>query len=142
MARRVSRSFFAAKEVLFIGYSKRNEAFCRAVREAFERSGAKTYPVNPRGDFGDLRVYASMDEVPARPELAYVLTNKATTAGLVEALAAKGVVRAIFQSSMAVDGPTLDRCAKLGIETAVACPMMALGGGFHRFHGFLAGVGA
>ena len=34
------------------------------------------------------------------------------------------------------------RCAALGMETAAACPMMALGGGFHRFHGFLSGLRA
>lgn len=140
MARKIPRSFFQANEVLFIGYSKRQELFCNMVREAFEKSGAKTYPVNPHGGFVGLQVYKSMDEVPARPKLAYVVTNKATTAGLVEALAKRGVSRVIFQSSMSVDKATLERCAKLGMETAVACPMMALGGGFHKFHGFLAGV--
>ena len=142
MARKIPRSFFQAKEVLFIGYSKRQEAFCKTIREAFERSGATTYPVNPRGSFDGLQVYKSLDEVPAKPAFAYVVTNKTTTAGLVEALAARGVDRVLFQSSMSVDKATLERCAKLGMETAVACPMMALGGGFHKFHGFLAGVRA
>jgi len=140
MAKRVSRSFFVAKDMLFIGYSKRHEAFCKTVKEAFEKSGATVYAVNPRGGPEGVEVFASLKAVPARPEFAYVVTNKTTTAKLVDELASRGVKRMLFNSRMSVDQATLERCAGLGIETAVACPMMALGGGFHRFHGFLAGV--
>jgi predicted CoA-binding protein len=142
MAKRISRSFFLAKELLFIGYSKRSEGFCKNVKEAFEKSGATVYAVNPNGGPSGMQVYASIDAVPAKPDFAFVLTNKATTSRLVESLASRGVRRVLFNSSMSVDKATLERCAKLGMETAVACPMMALGGGFHRFHGFLAGVRA
>jgi acyl-CoA synthetase (NDP forming) len=142
MAGRVSKAFFAAKEVLFVGYSRKHEAFCKAVYDAFEKSGAKVYPVNPRGSSGAVAVFGSLDEVPARPEFAYVLTSRAVTAGLVGALASRGVRRVLFNSTMSVDKATLARCAELGMEANVACPMMALGGGFHKFHGFLAGVRA
>jgi len=142
MAKRVSRPFFVAKELLFIGYSKRHEAFCKTVKEAFEKSGATVYAVNPHGGPEGAKVFASLDTVPAKPEFAYFVTNKATTATLIDELAARGVKRMLFNSRMTVDQATLERCAGLGIETAVACPMMALGGGFHKFHGFLAGVRA
>jgi predicted CoA-binding protein len=140
MANKVSRSFVSASEVLFVGYSRKHEAFCKTVYDAFVRSGAKVYPVNPRGGSGEVPVYASLDEVPARPSFAYVLTGKAATAVLLDELASRGVRRILFNSKMSVDKETLGRCAELGIDTGVACPMMALGGGFHRFHGFLAGV--
>jgi predicted CoA-binding protein len=142
MAHRVRKSFFMAKEVLFIGYSKRQAGFCGGVKEAFERSGAKVYPINPSGGIEGLRVYSSLDAVPAKPELAYVMTNKANTAKLVDSLAARGVKRVLFQSKMSVDEATLGRCAELGMEAAVACPLMAFGGGFHKFHGYLHGVRA
>lgn len=140
MGKRIARSFFEAPELLFVGYSKKQESFCAAVREAFEKRGTKVYPVNPKPAAFTFPVYAAVAEVPAKPQLAYVLTNKGHTAGLVDQLAAHGVKRIVFQSKMSVDAETLQRCAQLGMETAVACPMMALGGGFHRFHGFLAGV--
>jgi acyl-CoA synthetase (NDP forming) len=142
MAHRVFKSFFIAKEVLFIGYSKRQAAFCKSVKEAFERSGAKVYSVNVSGGPEGVQVYASLEAVPAKPELAYVLTSKANTATIVDELASRGVKRVLFQSRMSVDDAILERCAKLGMATAVACPQMALGGGFHKFHGFLAGVRA
>jgi hypothetical protein len=35
MGQKISRSHFEADEVLFVGYSKRNEAFCSSVADAF-----------------------------------------------------------------------------------------------------------
>jgi acyl-CoA synthetase (NDP forming) len=142
MARRLSRSFFYASEVLFVGYSTKHGAFCRMVYDAFEKTGARVYPFNPKGGAGPVTVFDSLDKIPAKPNFAYIITNKTVTAGLVDDLAARGVMRVLFNSTMSVDQATLARCAELGLETAVACPMMGLGGGFHKFHGFLAGVRA
>lgn len=142
MATRISRSFFKAEEALFVGYSRKTEPFCAGVKAAFEEAGTTVYAVNPAGRVGAVETYASIEAVPARPELAYVLTNKERSARMVEALAAKGVKRVAFQSKMSADPATLARCAELGMEAVVACPMMALGGGFHRFHGWLSGVRA
>jgi predicted CoA-binding protein len=140
MSHKIPKSYMLADEVLFIGYSRQHEAFSKAVYEAFSRSGATVYPVNPAGAEGSPLVYRSLDEVPARPSFAYVLTGKEKTASLVDQLAARGVRRVLFNSGMSVDRATLARCAELGMEAEVACPMMALGGGFHKFHGFLHGV--
>jgi predicted CoA-binding protein len=142
MARRIERSFFLAKDVAFIGYSRRQASFCASVEKAFAGTGARVYPVNPRGSVGGRTVYRSIAELPAVPDLAFIMTGKDKTKGIVEELAAKGSRRILFQSSMCVDDSTLEHCSELGIETAVACPLMGLGGGFHRFHGFLAGVRA
>jgi len=75
--------------------------------------------------------FANLDEVPARPEFAYLLTRKNVTATLIDRMAAKGVKRVLFKSMMLVDEVTLERCKPLGIQTAVASPMTALGGSFH-----------
>jgi predicted CoA-binding protein len=140
MSHKVSRSFFVASEVLFVGYSRKHEAFCKSVYDAFTASGAKVYPVNPRAVPGGVTVYESLDKVPAKPNFAYLLTNKERSAALVDELAARGVRRVLFNSKMSVDARTLRRCAELGMEAEVACPMMGLGGGFHKFHGFLHGI--
>ncbi len=142
LGKKISRSFFEATEVLFVGYSRKQEAFCKAVYDAYAKRGSKVYPVNPRPESFSVTVYANIAAVPGRPEFAYVLTRKSVTAGLIDTLAERGIKRALFQSKLSVDSAALARCAELGIETAVACPMMALGGGFHKFHGFLAGVRA
>ena len=140
MAKKIQASFFEADRVLFVGYSRKHATFCTAVRKAFEARGTEVYPVNPGSGSYDVAVYPGIAEVPANPDLAYVLTGKAITEGLLDQLAAKGVKRVLFNSSMSADKNTISRAAALGMESAVACPLMSLGGGFHRFHGFLAGV--
>jgi len=140
MGKLIPRSFFEADEVLFVGYSKKNEAFCKGVTEAFESKGATVYPVNPSPDKFSRPVYPDIASVPGSVNFAYVLTGKAHNAQVVESLASRGIKKVVFQSRMSADGAILERCAELGMDAVVACPMMALGGGFHRFHGWLAGV--
>ncbi len=142
MARIQLGSFLSGDEILFVGYSRRNAAFSAEVMKAFVKAGKKVYPVNPKGGPAGVEVYPSLEAVPARPALAYVVTSSANSARAIDALAARGVRRILFQSRRSADAALLERCAKLGIETAVACPLMAFGGGFHRFHGFLSGVRA
>jgi len=140
MVSKVSPSFFKAESILFVGYSKRHAAYCRSIREAFVKRGTAVYPVNPGAGPYDVKVYATIQEVPATPELAVVITNKSRNAELLDALAAKGVKRVMFGSNVSADASTLERCAALGMESAVVCPLQALGSGFHRFHGWLAGI--
>jgi len=140
MAPKVSPSFFQAESILFVGYSKRHAAYCKSIREAFEKRGTAVYPVNPGPGPYDVKVYSSMEEVPAKPSLAVVITNKSRNAELLDTLAAKGVKRVMFGSGVSADVSTLERCAALGMESAVVCPLQALGSGFHRFHGWLAGI--
>jgi predicted CoA-binding protein len=67
--------FFIADKVLFFGYSKKHEAFCKAVKAAFEESGARVFPVNPIGGFGGVELLRSFGDVPAKPGFAYALPD-------------------------------------------------------------------
>jgi acyl-CoA synthetase (NDP forming) len=140
MARKIPESFFKAENVLFVGYSKRHAAYSKGVREAFEARGSKVHAVNPAPGEYDVKVHASVDDVPGSPELAVVITNKSRNTELLAALAAKGVRRVMFGSSVSADADTLARCEALGMEGAVVCPLQAMGGGFHRFHGWITGI--
>jgi predicted mannosyl-3-phosphoglycerate phosphatase (HAD superfamily) len=55
-------------------------------------------------------------------------------------LKAAGVEKVLFHSKKDVEQRQLEECGKVGLETAVACPMMILGKGIHKFHAMLAGV--
>ncbi len=138
---RLTKDFFTGNEVLFVGYSSRQEMFCKMVAKAFARNGITVYPLNTKskGPFA-VKVYASLKEIPKLPETAYVLTNKENTRQAVQELKANGIKRILFQSKKTVDQETLEECRSAGIETAVACPLMFLGSFLHRIHGFFAGV--
>lgn len=140
MSQKVPASFFEAKGVAFVGYSKRHAAYSAEIRKEFESRGASVYPVNPAPGPYDVEVLRSVDDIPGSPELAVVITNKSRNDDILAALSAKGVKRVVFASRVSADASTLARCASLGMEGAVVCPLQAIGGGFHRFHGWLAGV--
>ncbi len=140
MSKKVQASFFDAKGVAFVGYSKRHAAYSAEIRKEFEARGAAVYPVNPAPGPYDVEVAASVADIPGSPELAVVITNKSRNDEILSALAAKGVKRVVFGSKVSADASTLERCASLGMEGVVVCPLQAIGGGFHRFHGWLSGV--
>ena len=140
MSKKVQASFFDAKGVAFVGYSKRHAAYSAEIRKEFESRGAAVYPVNPTPGPYDVEVAASVADIPGSPELAVVITNKSRNDEILSALAAKGVKRVVFGSKVSADASTLERCASLGMEGVVVCPLKAIGGGFHRFHGWLSGV--
>ncbi len=126
--------------MVFVGYSSRNLGFSKMVRQAFERAGTKVLPVNPSGNVAGEPVFTSVEAVSGKANFAVVLTKKERNLAIAEELAKAGITRVAFGNSMCADGAVLEKCAELGLEAVVACPMMALGGGLHRFHGFLAGV--
>lgn len=140
MKKRIEGSFFSADSVIFVGYSSRNIGFCKMVREAFERSGTRVFPVNPSGSVAGESVFTSIESLSGKADFAVVLTKKERNRAVAQELAKAGVKRVAFANSLCADRGVLDTCAELALEAVVACPMMALGGGLHRLHGFLAGV--
>jgi predicted CoA-binding protein len=138
---KVSKKFFKGNEILFLGYSGKNEPFCKEIVHAMSNNGFKVYPVNSNKDrkFSS-KVYSSLSELPSVPENVYIMMNKENTAKAVAGLKGKGVKRILFQNKKIADNSVLDQCREMGMEVATACPMMMFGKGIHRLHGFLAGV--
>jgi predicted CoA-binding protein len=113
------------------------------VSDALQKNGFEVYPYNTNAEAAfQVKVYRALSDIPPEAASAYVLTNAAHTESLVEDLAKRGVRRILFNGKGSVTENTLRRCQELGMETAVACPMMLYGGGFHKFHGFISGVRA
>lgn len=138
---KLNQTFFTDNEVLFVGYSQKNQFFCNQVYKAFLDKGIKVYPLNNRKDASfDMKIYRDLDELPKVPQCAYILLNKGNTEEVYQQLAAKGVKRMLFQSKRSVTPEILEKCKEMGIETIVACPMMVFGSGIHKLHGFFAGV--
>ncbi len=139
---KIDKDFYENGEVLFVGYSGgKNQPFSKMVYQAFTNNGIKVYALNnkPGGDY-DIKVYGSMEELSQMPKTAYVLLKKENIMGILEELGARGIQRIQFQSSRSADASVLEACARMGIQTAVACPLMKFGSGLHRLHGFFAGV--
>lgn len=138
---KISKDFLKGNEILFVGYSSKNKAFCGTVMNAMVKNGFKVYPMNSRTKDGfDVKIYQSFSELPKIPDTAYMLLKSDNARNMIKPLKENGVKRILFQNAKVADQDTLNLCKDMGIETAVGCPMMLFGSGLHRIHGFFAGV--
>lgn len=136
------REFITNGEILFMGYSRKKESFSRMLYKEFGKAGITVYPVNPNKEGSyDIKVYNSASEIDKVPETAYILTKRENTAEAFSDLKDTGVKRILFQSKKLVPEEVLEECRAKGIETAIACPMMLIGGGLHKIHRFFASLG-
>jgi predicted CoA-binding protein len=138
---KLSKDYFTDKEVLIVGYPLKNDPDMKMILKAFQRNSIKVYALNSKaeGD-ADIKLYKSFAELPKVPECAYIYLAKEDITAWIGAIAASGVKRVLFHSKRDVDQSQVEECKKAGLETAIACPMMLLGKGIHRFHAMLAGV--
>lgn len=138
---KLHRGFLTDKDILFVGYSSRNNGYSKELLKGFTNNQIKVYPYNKKeGAQFDIKVYKSLAELPVMPKTAFILLNKDNTTKSVKELLEKGVKKILFQNQKAVDPAVLAECEKAGVETAYGCPLMLFGTGFHKFHAFLAGV--
>lgn len=138
---KLSKDYFTNNEVLLVGYSSKTNSLSKIVYKTLVNSGIKVYPYNNKvnGNY-DIKVYDSLSKLPKVPKCAIVLLNKENGKNAIKELGKSGIKRILFQSKRIVDNEMLEDCKRMGIETAIACPMMILGSGLHKFHGILAGV--
>lgn len=138
---KLNKDFFTDNEVLLVGYTSKANSLSKAIYPAFVNNGIKVYPLNTKANGSyDIKVYDSLKSLPKVPECAVVLLNKENVRKAINELGNSGVKRILFQNKKMVDSDILEECRKIGIEAVIACPMMILGSGLHKFHGFLAGV--
>ncbi len=132
------KDFFKDKDILFVGYSSRDNAYSKEVYKAFINNQMRVYPYNKKENATyDVKVYKKLEELPVIPKSAFVLLNKSNAAKAVKELIDKGVQRILFRVA---DSETLGICANAGVEATVGCPLMLYGKGLHKFHAFVAGV--
>lgn len=138
---KLTKEYFADNEVLILGFPANDDLDMKMILPAFIRNNIKVYAMNANaaGD-AEIKVYKSFSELPKVPKCAYIFLDKNEITPWISQMSAAGVKRVLFHSKKDVEQSDLDACKKAGLETAIACPMMLLGKGMHKFHKFLAGV--
>lgn len=95
------RTFFSPHSIAVFGASDKPANLARRIVDNLRRFGFRggIYPVGPGGGSLDgLPIYATIDDVPATPELAVVLVPAAHIPGILEACGRKGVQRVIIET--------------------------------------------
>ena len=132
------KNFFKDQDILFVGYSSRNNTYSKEIYQTLVNNQKKVYPYNKKADATyDIKVYHSLEDLPKMPKSAFVLLNKDNAAKAAKELISKGISRILFRTA---DQATLLECEKAGVEAVVGCPLMIYGTGMHKFHAFFAGV--
>lgn len=132
------KGFFKDKEIIFVGYSSRDNAYSKEIYKAFVNNQIRVFPYNKKENANyEVKVYQKLEEMPVIPKSAFVLLNKSNAEKAAKELINKGVQRILFRVA---DPETLAVCADAGVEATVGCPLMIYGTGLHKFHAFFAGV--
>lgn len=138
---KLSKEYFSDNEVLILGYPLKEDPSMKMILQAFLNNNITVFALNgaAEGD-AEIKIYKNLDELPKVPKCAYIYLEKEDITLWIEKLKSSGVTRVLFHSKKDVDPGDIELCRKAGLETAIACPMMLLGKGLHKFHKFLAGV--
>lgn len=138
---KLTKDYFSDNEVLILGYPLGNDPSMKMILPAFGRNNITVYAMNPAATAPlDIEVYKSFGELPKVPKCAYIYLEKSDIAAWISPMKENGVTRVLFHSKGDVEPADVEACKKAGLETAIACPMMLLGKGLHKFHKLLAGV--
>lgn len=116
------------KRVAIIGASNdRNKYGNRAVR-AYARQGYEVYPVNPReSQIEGIKAYASVRDVPERPERVSIYLPPEVTIGLLGEIAERGCDE-MWLNPGAESEQVVAEAEKLGLKVIQACSIVAVGG--------------
>jgi hypothetical protein len=138
---KLTKEYFSDNEVLILGYPLQKDPSMKMIMSAFTKNSIRVYAMNANatGDL-DIKIYKGFDELPKVPKCAYIYVAKNQVTPWIPVMKENGVQRVLFHSKKDVDPADIEACRKAGLETAVACPMMLLGGGIHKLHKALAGV--
>ena len=130
-------AFLEPRKFAFIGLSRDEKKFSRAVFKELKKKGYTMFPVNPNLDEVDgIKCYRDLSELPADVKHALFMTPKENTAGAVENAVHHGFTHIWIQQGAetkeAIDVAN-ENGAKLVSKTCIL--MHAAPSGVHKFHG-------
>lgn len=115
------------KTIAIIGASSDRRKFGNKAVRAFLQQGYEVFPVNPKeGTIEGLRVYASISEVPVRPQKISVYLPPPVLLNALPEIAAKGCDEFWLNPGTESDA-VLAECERLGLNVIQACSIVGVG---------------
>jgi acyl-CoA synthetase (NDP forming) len=120
---KINKDFFKSNEILFVGYSSKNKAFCSGIMNAFAKNGFKVYPMNTKTKDGfDVKVYKDFAELPKVPDTAFVLLKTDNAREVLKPLKENGVKRILFQNGKIAIKLFLNNVSRWALKRLWAAP--------------------
>jgi predicted CoA-binding protein len=115
------------KTVAIIGASSNREKWGNKAVRAFAQQGYTVYPVNPNEpEIEGLKTYASIKDVPVRPQKISVYVPPQRLVNLLPDIAARGCDE-LFLNPGTESAEVLAECERLGLNAIQACSIIAVG---------------
>lgn len=115
------------KTVAVIGASNIRTKYGNKAVRAFQRQGFTVYPVNPKEtEVEGLRAYASILDVPERPQIVSVYVVPPVLLKLLPAIAERGCDE-LWLNPGTESNEVLARAKELGLQTVQTCSILAIG---------------
>ena len=115
------------KTIAIIGASADRSKFGNIAVRAFLKQGYVVYPVNPKAtQIEDLPVFASIADVPVRPNLISVYLPPAVLLKMLPAIAARGCDEFWLNPGTESD-EVLAEAERLGLNVIQACSIVGIG---------------
>lgn len=115
------------RTIAIIGASSDRQKFGNKAVRAFRQQGYEVFPVNPNAAaIEGLPAFASIAEVPVRPQLVSVYVPPETLLPLLPAIAARGCDE-LWLNPGAESAAVLAECERLGLKVIQACSIVGVG---------------
>ena len=115
------------KTVAIIGASNNRDKWGNKAVRAFAQQGYTVYPVNPNEpEVEGLKTYASVKEVPVRPQMITVYVPPQRLLGILPDIAARGCDE-LYLNPGTESEAVLAKAAELGLNAIQACSIIAVG---------------
>ena len=113
--------------IAVIGASSDRTRYANKAVRAWAARGYRVYPVNPNeAEVEGMRVYPRATDIPGPVDEATLYVRPSIGVGVLDDLRAKGV-RKVYVNPGAESPELLEKAEALGLETIVACSIMAAG---------------
>ena len=115
------------KTIAIIGASANRQKFGNKAVRAFRQQGYQVFPVNPRETtLEGLPAFASVQDVPERPQMISVYLQPETLLPLLPEIAAKGCDE-LWLNPGTESAAVLAECERLGLNVIQACSIVGVG---------------
>jgi predicted CoA-binding protein len=125
---KLAQDFLAQKRIAVVGVTRDPKGWGRALYDEFKKRGYDTYAVNPAGNIEGIQCYATLRDLPTKPDGVLLTVPPQVTDQVVREVAELGIPRVWMQKGVgagSVSESAVQFCKEKNI-TAVygVCPYM------------------
>jgi predicted CoA-binding protein len=126
----LAQDFLAQKRIAVVGVNRDEKGWGRTLYAEFTKRGYETFAVNPAGNIPGITSYASLQELPVKPDGVLLVVPPSVTEQIVKEISELGIPRVWMHKGAgagAVSETAIQYCREHNIQAVYGvCPFMYL----------------